>query len=228
MLSAEEILVLIPAYNEERMIATVIKKLRNEGLPWIVVINDGSTDSTKQLALEAGAKVISHPINRGSGAATKTGFQYALKIKAKVVVTIDADDQHDPSDIKGLVACMEENDADVVIGSRFLKKNKVPLSRRFFNRVANSFTFLFSWNYITDSQSGIKAINRKGLQTIHIEQDGFGFCSEIVIQAFKHKLKLVETPVGVVYTKESIEKGQSAFVGVRTALNLLQSYLLRH
>jgi glycosyltransferase involved in cell wall biosynthesis len=223
-----QVLILIPAFNEENTITKVIGELQSFGYHQIVVVDDGSADNSGRRAREAGAKVLRHCVNRGSGAATKTGFFYALNQKTPITITIDADDQHDASDIDSLVEAIENQGADLAVGSRFLvSTNKIPVSRRIFNRVANSLTYLFCGKYSTDSQSGIKALNYKALSVIKINLDGFGFCSEIIISAFKNKLKVVEVPVKVIYTKASIEKGQGMFTGIKTALHLFQNFLLK-
>ncbi|MFN4212976.1 MAG: glycosyltransferase family 2 protein, partial [Microgenomates group bacterium] len=118
---------LLPAYNEGEVIGQVIAAVKKEGFEKIIVVDDGSTDDTCQKAKNAGAIVLRHIINRGKGAAVKSGIEYAKLKKASIVVTIDSDGQHNPKDIKKLVEKIREG-YDVVLGSRFLnKKNKIPL-----------------------------------------------------------------------------------------------------
>ena len=121
MAEKHEILVIIPAYNEEKNIGGVVKKTRSS-LPGvdIVVVNDGSTDATSRVARDVGATVLSHTINLGPGAAVQTGFKYALRHSYEYVVQLDADGQHEPQYINDLLTALEDSSVDVVIGSRLL------------------------------------------------------------------------------------------------------------
>jgi len=157
-MNTEDVYIIIPAKNEGTRIGRVISKVQHEGFYNIVVINDGSTDDTKAVATALGATVLTHYVCLGAGAATQTGMDYAVRQNAKIVVTIDGDDQHCPTDIKALVKRMRKDQLDVVIGSRFLNKNnKVPLIRIFFNKVGNFVTGILTGLFVTDSQSGFKA-----------------------------------------------------------------------
>lgn len=222
-----DILVLIPAFNEGERIAKVITDLVKCGYANVLVVNDGSSDNTAEISKYSGAKVINHLINRGPGAATQTGFVYGRKNNFKAVVTIDADGQHEIDDIDKLVKRLSQNDVDIVFGSRFLSENEIPKSRIVFNKIANVFTFLFCGKWVTDTQSGIKILNRKALFRLDINTDGFEFCSEMVIRSHNLGLKSVEIPVSVYYTEQSQAKGQNFFVGVITAVNLLHNFIFR-
>jgi len=111
-------LILIPAYNEELTVGSVVALARKYGD--VLVVDDGSTDRTSEIAQRAGAVVIRHPVNRGKGAALKTGFEYALSREYEVVVTLDADGQHNPDEIPLLMEPIIRGEADLVIGSRYL------------------------------------------------------------------------------------------------------------
>ena len=158
-----DILVIIPAYNEEENIGVVVKKTR-KSLPGvaIVVVNDGSTDGTARVARDAGATVLSHTINLGPGAAAQTGFKYALRHSYECVVQLDADGQHEPQYINDLLTALENSSADVVIGSRFLgvKGYKPPWVRRIGMAIFGSLTSLIIGQRITDSTSGFRALRR--------------------------------------------------------------------
>ena len=116
-------IIILSAYNEEKQVGKVISSCRNEGYEDVIVVNDGSTDNTVNAARNAGAAVISHMINRGAGAATQTGLEAARMMGADIAVTMDADGQHQACDIKNLVECLIKQKTDIVIGSRFLKKD---------------------------------------------------------------------------------------------------------
>jgi glycosyltransferase involved in cell wall biosynthesis len=163
MRKKSEILVIIPAYNEEKDIGVVIKKTRSS-LPGvdIVVVDDGSTDVTSRVARDAGATVLSHSINLGPGAAAQTGFKYALGHSYEYVVQLDADGQHEPQYINDLLAALQSSSADVVIGSRFLgvKGYQPPWIRRMGMTIFGGLTSLIIGQRITDSTSGFRALRR--------------------------------------------------------------------
>lgn len=158
------VLVIIPAYNEEESIGRVVKKVQ-ENIPGagVVVIDDGSGDGTAKVAREAGARVLSHCVNLGPGAATQTGYKYALRHSYELVVQLDADGQHDPGSIRGLLDVLKDGSCDVVIGSRFLGNQGYEPS--WIRKIGMSFfatlTSLIVKRRITDSTSGFRALNRE-------------------------------------------------------------------
>ena len=223
-----KIVVIIPAYNEEKSIKSIINSCQLLGFNDIIVADDGSTDATGRVAREAGATVVSHIINRGVGAATQTGLQAARLHDADVAVTIDADNQHKPQDIKRLIDALMTRESDIVIGSRFLNHgNSVPAMRRVFNRIANIITFFLAGIMLTDSQSGLKAFSRKALETIKMSANGFEFSSEIIREAHYYQLSITEVPVSVVYTPYSLSKGQNLSTGLTTVFRLIIRTLMR-
>lgn len=220
--------IVMPAYNEGRYITNVIAACQAEGFQDIVVVDDGSNDNTAAVARNAGARVVSHIINRGVGAATQTGLETAKKLNPDVVVTIDADGQHSPSDIPRVVAAHVEHKNDITIGSRFLTKNNtVPLSRRFYNKIANLVSFLLSGRVVSDSQSGFKVFSRKALDKICLTSNGYEFSIELIRIAGNFKLAVGEVPVSVVYTPYSLSKGQHLAAGFKTVFKLILQSLMR-
>ena len=216
-----DILIILPAYNEGSMIEEVISKIREGGYQNICVVNDGSSDDTFQKALNSGATVLTHIKNRGAGAAVQTGIAFARKSVYKYVILMDSDGQHFPLDINDLCRKMESSSADLVIGNRFAsKQNEIPTHRRFYNTLANIYTNLFCNNNYLDTQSGFRLLNRKAIDCINLKSSDFGFCSEMLIAAERHKLHVEETPVRVVYTDYSLGKGQSLFIGFKTARSI--------
>lgn len=221
-LHTSNLLILLPAFNEDKMIQKVIFTINQAGYPNICVINDGSTDYTLQNAQSTGATVLTHFINRGAGAAIQTGIAYARKHLYEYVLMMDSDGQHLVEDIENLCNAMKNTEADIVVGNRFsLKNNSIPRHRIFYNFVANIFTNLFCRNRYKDTQSGFRLLNRKAIDSLELRSRGFAFCSEMLIQADQKELQVVETPIRVVYSDYSMSKGQNLFVGIKTAFDIL-------
>ena len=203
--------IIIPAYNEEKTIAKVIKDLKKNKYENIIIIDDGSKDKTYDVAKKSGANVIKHIINRGQGAALKTGFDYALNKKADIVITFDADGQHLASEIKKIIAPVSNNSVDVALGSRFLKKIKMPLIRKIFLK-GGALIFLIMYGIrLTDSHNGFRAISKKALQKMDLKTDGMEHASEIIEEIAKKKIRFKEIPVTILYTDYSKAKGQSTW-----------------
>ncbi len=210
---------IIPAYNEEKTIAEVLDGAR-VFVDEIIVINDGSSDRTEEIALSKNAIVVSHIINRGLGAAIGSGFDAALLRGADIAITLDADGQHDPAEIPKFIRKIIDG-ADVVIGSRMLSPGGMPWYRRIANRLGNMVTLFLFGAYVTDSQSGFRAFNKTALQKIKIKTNRMEVSSEIIAEAKTKKLKLVEVPIKAIYTDYSLSKGQGFFVGIKTLLKLV-------
>ena len=222
-----KIVAVIPAYNEASRVAGVIQGVLKH-VEVVIVVNDGSTDSTLQQAQRAGALVVSHPLNCGPGAATMTGIHAARLLQADVVVTLDADGQHSPGDTPKLLAPIREGQADIVIGTRFRgPKNTIPFVRKFFNALGNLFTYLTTGKYVSDSQSGFKVFGPDAVQKIHLHLSGFEFCSEIIREIQQHRWRVMEVPIRVTYSEYTLAKGQSFSSGVLTACKILLRSFLR-
>ncbi|MEM2192042.1 MAG: glycosyltransferase family 2 protein [Candidatus Hadarchaeales archaeon] len=209
--------IVIPAYNEERMIGDVIDGLHRNGWKNVIVVDDGSKDRTAEIAKSKNAVVISHRENMGLGAALRTGISKAKELKADVVVTFDADGQHDPEDVEKVVAGLDG--ADLVIGAR--KFIGIPLNKRIGNFVLNVFTRLLGGPFV-DSQSGLRAFGAKALKEIQIRSNRYVVSSEIIVQAGMKKLKIKEVPVKCYFTSYSKARGTTIFSGVRIAIELLK------
>lgn len=223
-----KIIIVIPAYNEEGQIRSLIASCQLMGYSDIVVVDDGSSDNTARIAGNAGAVVLTHVINRGVGAATQTGLQAAKMLGAEIAVTIDADGQHQARDIRSLVDALIEQKHDVVIGSRFLQhENEIPAIRKLFNSIANIITFFIAGIYLTDTQSGFKAFSKKALERIQITANGYEFSSEIIREAQHYGLRIREVSVSVVYTPYSLSKGQNLATGITTIFKLIIRALMR-
>lgn len=218
---------IIPAYNEATRIDPVVRGAARH-VDGVVVIDDGSNDGTGDAAMAAGAIVVSHAINCGPGAATMTGIHAARALGAERVVTLDADGQHNHDDIPRLLLPIEEGRADLVIGTRFRgPKNTIPKIRRIFNGIGNIFTYLTTGKYVSDSQSGFKALGPIAISKINLHLSGFEFCSEIIREVEQHKWRVEEIPIKVTYSEYTLAKGQSFSSGVITACKMLLRSFLR-
>ena len=214
----------IPAYNESSRIAAVVKG----ALPHVdkvVVVDDGSADDTAAVARAAGAIVLRHPENCGAGAATMTGIEAARRMGAVSIVTLDADEQHDPNEIPALLEALG-TDVDIVFANRFGQKNKIPFIRRVFNGIGNLVTLAATGMWISDSQCGYKAFGHRAVREINLRMNGFEFCTEIVRETVQRKWKYAVIPVKVLYSEYTLAKGQSFADGAKTALTIpLRSFL---
>jgi glycosyltransferase involved in cell wall biosynthesis len=185
----------IPAYNEERTIGKVVVR----ALPFVdqvLVYDDGSGDMTAAISEKLGAKVIRHEQNLGKGEAFRSLFSACRDMGADVMITIDGDDQHDPADIPKLIDPIAKGYADVVIGARFHGENKgIPAYRKVGNRLLNSVTM----GGISDTQSGFRAYNKKAIETLRPSETGMGVDSEILMDASRQGLRVMEVPVSVMY-----------------------------
>jgi len=216
-----KLVIVIPAYNEEKTIGKLIDQLKNQGYRRIIVVDDGSEDRTYKIASSKNAEVFRHIFNRGLGGALRTGFAAALENGADIIVTMDADLQHSASDIPKLVNPVINKEADVVIGSRRLDFRRMPNSRRIANRLANLFTWLFFGLKVTDSQSGFRCFTRKALRKINLTSSKMEVSSEIIQEIKRNKLKFKEVPIKSIYTSYSLSKGQNFFLGIKTLIKLV-------
>lgn len=212
----DHVYIVIPAKDEATRVGRVIQKTQLAGFNNIIIVNDGSNDATADIARQHGTIVLTHTVNLGPGAATQTGIDYALSCGAQAIVTLDADEQHSPADIQHMVHVLKTRKMDVVIGSRFLNsENSIPPTRILYNKIANVITYILTGISVTDSQSGMKAMSRRFAHKSKLHFNGFEFCVEIIRNIGLHKAKFTEVPIQVMYSAETLSKGQSFFSGVR-------------
>jgi glycosyltransferase involved in cell wall biosynthesis len=220
----------MPAYNEARVIGNVISRIPSEidGMTvFPIVVDDGSKDGTADAARQSGAFVVRHLTNLGVGAATVTGLRAAQKLNANVIVTMDSDGQHNPEEISSLVRCLLEGPFDVVIGSRILSPEGMPVSRLGANLLLNAITFVVYGKVVSDSQSGFKAISSDALLRIKLNSPGYEICSEFIGEVHRNHLSYKSLPVKAVYTQYSQRKGQPFLNGVNLILGMLLRLLRR-
>lgn len=200
---ASRVVAVIPAYNEDRFIGSVVLKIR----PFVdrcIVVDDGSKDQTAHVAREAGAEVIVHAVNKGKAGALQTGFVRALELGAEAVVILDADGQHSPEEVPGVVAPVLAGEADMVIGSRFQgKKSDIPVWRQAGQHALTLVTNVASGVRSSDSQSGFRAFRGDALSTLRITGQGFAIESELQFWAREQSLRVVEAPISVVYAEKA-------------------------
>lgn len=193
------ILAAIPAYNEEIAIGSVILRTKKY-VDLVLVIDDGSTDATSIVAKMAGADVIQHEKNLGKGAALECAFRRAKQLDADILICLDGDGQHNPDEIPRLLDAIKNEDADMIIGSRFLKAgNSVPVYRRIGQKVLNSLTNSISATKVTDSQSGFRAFSKKAIISLSCKEMGIGIESQMQSSADDLNLKIVEIPISCRY-----------------------------
>lgn len=213
--------IVMPAYNEERSIGGVLDALHKEGWRDIIVVDDGSRDRTTEIAREKGALVLSHPRNMGLGAAIRTGLKAALERGADCAVTFDADGQHDPKAVRNMVDSL--NGADFVIGARYFID--IPLNKRVGNFGLNFITRMLG-GVLTDSQSGMRALNRRALEAVRIRSNRYEISSELVVRANQAGLRIKEIPVRCFFTPYSKARGTTIASGARIFVNMLKLRLI--
>lgn len=225
-----KIVACIPAYNEARTIGPIIRAARqwaNE----VIVYDDGSKDDTKRISEVEGAKVLRNPKNKGYGFAIRFLLDYAKKSENDIIVTIDADGQHDPSQIPRLIEPIMQGDAQIVLGSRFLKTSdtiKVPLYRSVGIKTITRLVQFASYSNLTDAQSGFRAYERISLDNLDLLEDGMAVSTEILIQAKQKGLKVAEVPVTVAYDVINSSTHNPIRHGMGVASSVVQFISLRH
>ena len=222
-----KIFVVVPAYNEEKTIAKVLSELIDMGFE-IVVVDDGSKDHTysivsKIIKQKKRVTLCKHLLNRGLGGALKTGIEAALIEDPDVIVTFDADGQHDPHDILNVSKPIIDHEADVVVGKRNFED--MPRSKKFGNSVMNLITLIFYGIKVDDSQSGLRAFSRKAAEEIVINARDYGVSSEIVGEVKKQDLSLKEVPIKTIYTDYSMTKGTNTLEGLKILVKLIINML---
>ncbi|MBI2458943.1 MAG: glycosyltransferase family 2 protein [Parcubacteria group bacterium] len=220
-----KIFCVIPAFNEEKNIAEII----NQVYPLVdklVIVDDGSTDKTADFITEEGVVLLKHIINRGQGAALRTGTAYGLAKGADIIIHFDADGQFLARDLECIAAPIKAGAAEVVFGSRFLNgehSSAMPVFKKYFIMpLARAVNKVFFNINLTDPQSGFRAMSREAARRISWQQDRMAHCSEIMFEVKKHNFKVKEIPVRVIYHNF----GQSFFSGLKILKELFIAILV--
>ena len=215
---------IVPAYNEEESIGRVVDELRafDEGLE-VLVVDDGSTDGTAEIARARGARVVSLPFNLGIGGAVQTGFRYAWEHDFDVAVRVDGDGQHAPAELDAVLAPVLSGEADVVVGSRFIGGDgyRSSRSRRVGIRLLALSVSALTRQRITDPTSGFQAANRKGIRLFAADYPHDYPEAEAAVMVAKHALRLREVPVAM----RARETGQSSITAVRSVYYMVKVVL---
>jgi glycosyltransferase involved in cell wall biosynthesis len=213
-----EITIGIPAYNEEKNISEIIKKLQKITNK-IIVCDDGSSDSTAKIAKEMGVLVVQHETNLGYGAAIRSIFLKAREEKSEFLITLDSDGQHRIEDIQTVLNPLKTDKADIVIGSRFLNNGgkNVPSYRKVGIKILTKLANTSLEQNITDSQSGFRGYGKHVIENVTPSESGMGVSNEILIKASKQGLKIVEVPIMILYhgdtsTHNPISHGSSVLI----------------
>jgi len=220
VLTGASVWIVVPAKDEESTIGHVVAELAQG--EWVVlVVDDGSVDRTGMVAKMAGAIVLRHAVNLGQGASLQTGFDYARRRDASVLVTFDADGQHAPTDIPTLLQALDSG-CDVVLGSRFLGEIVgASWLRRIFLRVAVKVSNRLSGMTLSDAHCGIRAIRASALDQLTLTQDRMAHASELLKKLGRTDLVVVEVPVAVRYTQYSSSRGQGLTQALRVLFDLM-------
>jgi glycosyltransferase involved in cell wall biosynthesis len=219
------IFVVVPCYNEARAIGPTLERLTSHGYS-VVVVDDGSSDSSWEVIISFPVHALRHPINLGQGAALQTGMLHALGHGAEIIIHFDADGQHPVDQIHALIEPLLSGKADVVLGSRFLRdsdRDLVPPLKALVLRAAILVSGLTTGVWLSDTHNGFRALSRRAASQIRLEEPGFAHATEILGQIRRAGLRCVERPSTIRYSQYSMRKGQP----ILNSLNVLVDLCLR-
>lgn len=193
-----KICVLIPSYNESKTISSLVKRIKSRGLD-VLVVDDGSTDNTSEIAQHSGAGVLRYQKNKGKGASLKEGFRYILKKDYDAVITMDGDGQHSPEDIPKFIDTAVNPDTDMVVGNRMSVSRGMPFTRRLTNNLMSWFISKICRQKIADSQCGFRLIKRRAFKHLKLVSDNYEIESEMLIETSRQGLGIKFIPIQTIY-----------------------------
>ncbi|MCM8783973.1 MAG: glycosyltransferase family 2 protein [Candidatus Omnitrophica bacterium] len=201
-----KVCVLIPTYNEAKTIGWLIRRIKELGINEIVVVDDGSTDNTVQLAKDNGAEVLRNINNLGKGNSLRRGFSYCLEKNFDIVITIDGDGQHSPEEIPHFIDFFKHHRVDVIVGNRMHHPEGMPLIRFLTNKLMSKIISFLIHQEIPDTQCGLRLLRREVLEKINLRTDNFEIESEILIEAGRRGFVVFSLPIKTIYLHETISQ----------------------
>jgi len=227
--SSSNVGIVIPLYNEEKVIEGVLQELRQKYPQYtLIVVDDSSTDESIKKACLKDVYILHHSVNLGQGAALQTGIEYAKELGCKYVVTFDSDGQHDPDDIALFVQTLQNDEADIVLGSRFLGKTEnMPLRKKYLLQASRIFTWVTTGMWLTDSHNGLRAINIEKFPQFEITQNRMAHASEIISIIKTLKMKYQEMPCNIRYNSYTLQKGQSMWNSINIVLDYFVGSIMK-
>lgn len=222
-----EVVAAIPAYNEGDTIGAVVQEVQRY-VDEVIVVDDGSTDDTVAVAERAGATVVEHDTNQGYGAAMQTLFSEAHDRNANVLVTLDGDGQHDPDDVPRLIDTVRDSDANLVIGSRFHSDggHHIPLYRRFGLFVINLLTNLSLGQWVSDTQSGLRAFDEQAIASLATDgtlSDNMSASTDVLYHARRHDYEVEEVGATIYYEGDETSTRNPVSHGLSVVSNILRT-----
>ena len=197
-MKSSSVCAIIPAHNAETSIGEVIDRTK-ESVPRLIVVNDGSTDRTEEVARTRGVEIVSLSSNRGKGFALRQGFNLALNNGCNAILTLDADGQHDPKDIPNFIKAHELDSRAILIGSRMAQADRFPRQRYYSNRSAAYFISKALGQYLEDTQCGFRLYPAETLQSIQLTTSHFQTETEVLLRAARRGIRLNSVPVKNIY-----------------------------
>lgn len=225
-----KIFVVVPVYDED---VAVIRETISGILPFykqVVLVDDGSTSDIKEKISDLSVYFLRHSANLGQGASLQTGTDFALLNGAEYIVHFDADGQHDPADIARMLRAVQEDIADIMLGSRFMSKagaDNVPLVRRIILQFGRIINFLITGMWLTDAHQGLRVLNKKAASLVRLRENRQAHATEILLEIKKHRLRCQEMGVSTLYTKYSLAKGQKSLNAFNIFIDLVLNKFFR-
>jgi glycosyltransferase involved in cell wall biosynthesis len=223
------VFIVVPVFNEGPVIASSLDMLIKEGYS-IVCVDDASTDNSLEVIRSLPVHSLHHRVNLGQGASIQTGMTYAIERAARYIVHFDADGQHNPADIPSLLAPLENGEADVVLGSRFIRdedRAAVPPAKRALLKAGVVVNWTLTGVKLTDAHNGFRAMTADAARKLNLRENRFAHASEILDEIRRNKLRVVERPTAIAYTDYSTAKGQSMWNSIKIVTDMLLRRIFR-